>query len=62
MAKNISQHKRMAMGDKAVGFAKGGSVTVPGLATSKVKVTSKATGLPESPITIAKRNNGIKGM
>jgi len=54
MSKNqaIPQHKRMAMGQKDIGFAKGGAVE-----TKLLK-----TGIPTSPITDAKRANGIPGM
>lgn len=54
--KQISQHKRMAMGDgvarprkaSKLEFARGG-------------VVSK-TGIPTSPITDSKRANGVPGM
>lgn len=47
MATNqTGQHKRLAMGEK-VGYAKGGPVL--------------PTGKKESPITVAKRNNGVPG-
>lgn len=49
--KAIPQHKRLAMGDK-VGFKKGGSVGGQLL----------KTGIPDSPIETARRNNGIPGM
>lgn len=55
--KQISQHKRMAMGQDAdhssrsAKFAKGGSVGVPNL----------KTGIPDTPITDAKRANGVPG-
>lgn len=49
----ISQHKRLAMGEK-VGFAKGGAVPAR---TGLLK-----TGTPTSPLTDAKRANGIPGM
>lgn len=44
----ISQHKQMAQG-KPVGFAKGGGVMPP------------IKGQPMSPLTKAKKNNGIPG-
>lgn len=56
-SKQISQHKRMAMGQDTVHtssaskFAKGGSVGVPNL----------KTGIPDTPITDAKRANGVPG-
>jgi len=43
----LGQHKRLAMGE-SVGFAKGGPVLPP-------------SGKKESPLTVAKRNNGIPG-
>lgn len=46
----MSQHKRMAEGQK-VGFKTGGSVPKP-----------LKTGVPDSPITKAKMANGIPGM
>lgn len=54
----LSQHKRLAMGQSINGqssgsggkFAKGGSVA------------AMKTGLPTSPITDAKRANGIPGL
>lgn len=54
MASNsqISQHKRMAYGQQV--FAKGGST---GAAPSNLK-----TGIKDSPLTVAKMNNGIPGL
>lgn len=59
--KMISQHKRMAQGDMSVGFARGGSV-VKGLSMPKLPKIGGGSGLPESPLTVAKRNNGVVGM
>jgi hypothetical protein len=46
----VNQHKRLAAGDTVKGYAKGGSVT-GGAQVGK-----------GSPLTQARRNNGIKGM
>lgn len=48
----IPMHKRLAMGEK-VGFKKGGSLPMP-------KVVKG--GVPNTPITNAKRANGLPGM
>lgn len=56
--KAINQHKRLAMGDTVKGFAKGGSIGLPPVMTKP----SLKGGLPESPITRAKRDNGVPGM
>lgn len=48
--KLIPQHKRMAMGQRDVGFKKGGFVT-------PVK-----KGVPDSPLEKGKRANGVPGM
>lgn len=45
----INQHKRMAAGEKDVGFKKGGGV-MPAI-----------KGQPMNPLTKAKMNNGIPG-
>lgn len=49
--KDVPQHKRMAMGDK-VGFKSGGMVSSP----------LRSTGKPITPLTAAKRRNGVPGM
>lgn len=54
MKGSIPQHKRMAMGSKTQGYAKGGSV-MPKPAVLK-------SGKPDTPIEKAKRANGIVGM
>lgn len=56
----INQHKRLAMGQSLSGgntgqFAKGGRVGAP--ASRDLK-----TGIPDSPLTVAKMNNGIPGL
>ena len=51
MSKTTPQHKRMAMGER-VGFKSGGLVQSKPL----------KTGIPDSPIEVAKRANGIPGM
>lgn len=62
----IPQHKRMAAGDKNIGFAAGGSVgtRMPNLGTAKARPPKPSIGggMPESPLTVAKRNNGVVGM
>ena len=57
MAKNeaMSQHKRMACGDK-VGFKKGGSVPA-----FKPAAPTKS-GFKDGPVEKAKRANGIVGL
>lgn len=61
--KPINQHKRLAMGDTVRGYAKGGMVGMPP-STPKVAVVVAPTkqGLPASPMTVAKRDNGVPGM
>lgn len=58
MSDNISQHKRMAMGEKP-GFKKGGLVMG---SNPPAKVPSLKTGMRDTPMETAKRNNGIPGM
>lgn len=48
----ISQRKRMAMGEGKIGFKDGGSLPAPKIDKS---------GVPMSPLTKAKRDNGIPG-
>lgn len=50
--KNVGQHKQMAMGSK-------GQVSVPSRTAKFAGGGSVKTGLPTSPITDAKRANGI---
>lgn len=50
----VPQHKRMAMGSKAVGFKKGGIVPPrPAIVKSGVK---------DSPLEKVRRSNGMKGV
>lgn len=51
----ISQHKKMAMGDKPA-FKTGGFVKPP------AKPAMLKTGIKNNPLTKSKRSNGIKGM
>lgn len=51
--KPIPQHKRVAMGDTIKGYAKGGRVGMP---------SATASAGAKSPLTAARRNNGVKGM
>lgn len=51
-SKEVPQHKRMAMGEGKVGFKSGGAVSSP----------LRSTGMPQSPLTAAKRRNGVPGM
>ena len=51
--KPTNLHKRMAMGDTLKGYAKGGSIGMPAV---------KATATRGSPLTAARRNNGVPGM
>lgn len=55
--KPIRQRARLAMGDTVKGYAKGGSIGIGAPVVAK-----PTSGLPESPVTRAKRNNGIPGM
>lgn len=49
---NINQHKRMACGSALRQYAAGGLVRAPSNTPTK----------PESPLTKARRDNGVKGM
>lgn len=53
----IPQHKRMAGGDKAVGFKKGGAVPSIGMPSAPIK-----SGVKDTPLEKVKRANGIPGM
>jgi hypothetical protein len=48
--RNVSQHKRLAMGEQLNKYAPGGMVM------------PRVKGMPMSPITKMKRNNGVPGM
>lgn len=65
-SKPINQHKRLAMGDTVKGYAKGGSIGVNVAARAPVgggdMVPKPGAGRAMSPITVAKRNNGVPGM
>lgn len=50
-SKPCNQHKRLAMGDTLAGYAKGGLI-----GTGQVSANAK------SPLTAARRANGVKGM
>jgi hypothetical protein len=52
--KGVNLHKRLASGDTVQGYAKGGKVPMVGASS---QVTPK-----QSPLTQARRNNGIVGM
>lgn len=54
----VSQHKRMAMGRGITSAPKGGSFAKGG----GVDKALLKTGMPTSPITDAKRANGIPGV
>lgn len=57
----INQHKRMAMGKGPVKrMARGGSVTPVGAGAMVAK--PKLSGGVSSPLTNARRNNGVPGM
>ena len=64
MSDAINQHKRMAMGKSAQGYARGGSVgnvnatPVGGGAL----VPKPGGGLPRGALATARRNNGVPGM
>jgi len=58
MADNISQHKRMAMGQQVTGMKKGGPVVKPAPMTAPIP----KTGMRNSPIENVKRVNGVPGM
>lgn len=52
--KGVNLHKRLASGDTVQGYAKGGRVPMVG---------ATATVVPKmSPLTQARRNNGVVGM
>jgi len=63
MDSKIPQHKRMAQGDR-VGFARGGAVRAPNVTPVGVPAQMVPTpaGKSGSPLTSARRNNGIPGM
>jgi hypothetical protein len=58
---SISQHKRMAMGEKVTGMKKGGAVAGPARSMNAAPNMNK-TGIPQNPLTTQKANNGIPGM
>ena len=60
MKQPINMHKELAMTGKISGMAKGG-LAGP-MAGTSIKVKSVAPKMPLSPITLAKRNNGVLGM
>ena len=53
----VGQHKRMAMGQGKVGFAKGGAVPSPMPALPM----RARVAVPMSPLEVAKRNNVVPG-
>lgn len=55
--KGVSQHKRIACGDTVKGYKSGGRVEVGQPMTVRSMVDLKA-----SPLTNARRNNGVRGM
>lgn len=55
--KGVNMHKRLACGDTVKGWAQGGRVNVGQPMTVRSLVDLKA-----SPLTIARRNNGVRGM
>jgi hypothetical protein len=56
MAKDcVNQHKRMAMGQAPAGYARGGVVGAG-------PMVAPPSGRPRSPLTNARRNNGVPGM
>lgn len=60
MSDSVNQHKRMAMGQKVTGMARGGAVLrAPVGASSMVPAP---TGPARSSLTDSRRNNGIPGM
>ena len=59
--KFLPQGKRLAMGDSLAGYKSGGKVGIDVAKPVNVVVNSK-TGKSASPITMARRNNGIPGM
>lgn len=52
----VPQRKRLAMGQKLAG---GGMVRTP---TGAGAMVARPRGLPQSPLTTARHNNGIPGM
>ena len=59
MKQPINMHKELAMTGKISGMAKGG-VAGP-MAGTAIKVKGPK-GMPLSPLSLAKRNNGVPGM
>lgn len=57
---SISQHKRMAMGEKVSGMKKGGKVSAPKMMNPAPNMNK--SGMPQSPITTQKATNGLPGM
>lgn len=55
--KNVNMHKRLACGDTIKGWAQGGHVNVGQPMTVRSMLDLKA-----SPLTTARRNNGVRGM
>lgn len=55
--KGVSQHKRLACGDTVKGYKQGGKVNVGQPITVRAMIK-----LPASPLTMARRNNGVRGM
>lgn len=56
MSKEISQHKRLAMGDREdARYKSGGPIVTP-------RLSSKPKGMPMNPITKAKMQNGVPGL
>lgn len=59
--KPTNLHKRLAMGDTVKGYARGGSIGMP-VRNPLNNAATNRKGLPLSPITAAKRENGVRGM
>lgn len=60
--KGVNLHKRLACGDTIQGYKSGGKVSV-GQATGVGAVTVKSmVKTPQSPLTKARANNGVRGM
>lgn len=57
MASNISQHKRLAMGQPVNKMAMGGSVP-----RATPSVGSQMKGAPMNPLTKSRHSNGVPGM
>lgn len=57
--KGVNLHKRLACGDTVQGYKHGGKVSMTGVSVPSVQTAIDA---PQSPLTRARYNNGVRGM